>query len=156
VKRKGSAWCTDYRQHDREEREEGEEAFRTRVALEDGVVQAGTGELFLCALTAGGAVWCEGVNDMGQLGRGRSSAVETGGFVPRLRDVRRSSVAQQSACALRADGSVWCWGGFRYLEKGPTPSRVSGCVSQLKPVPALELDAPPRSAKSSARPGEPL
>jgi hypothetical protein len=75
-----------------------------------------------------------------------TSTFEEGGDVPGLEDARRLSVAQHSACSLRADGSVWCWGAYRQQAPTAVPTRVSACVDQHRPVPALELAAPRRSS----------
>ncbi len=65
-----------------------------------------------CALTAGGAAWCWGANEVGQLGGGDSSgsrlapSLVVGGHV--FVDI---SANNSDTCARTAPGVTWCWGG---------------------------------------------
>ncbi|MDF3072321.1 MAG: low-density lipoprotein receptor-related protein 2-like [Polyangiaceae bacterium] len=140
LKRAGSAWCTDYLSAD------DNDPLRARVDLGERVLQVGTGDLFMCALTNEDAVWCEGLNLVGQLGRGMTSTFEDGRNVPGFEGARRLSVAQHSACSLRADGSVWCWGAYRQQTPTAVATQVSACDGQQRSVPVLELASPRNSA----------
>jgi hypothetical protein len=96
------------------------------------VTYAGIGELFVCALTIEGRVWCEGLNVAGQLGRGTSSSFEAGDYVAGLDDVRDLAVGQAGACALTADGSVHCWGAYAEARASNAPVVISGCDAQAR------------------------
>ncbi len=123
LKRSGSLWCTDYFFGS------DNDPLHVKAQLGEGVVQAGTGDLFMCALNVNGKVWCEGLNTVGQIGCG-GNTVFTGGFVPHLSEVRALSVNQYSACGLKTDGSVWCWGAYGAGLSNNVPTRVSGCEKQ--------------------------
>ncbi len=132
LKRTGSLWCTDYLFGT-------DDGLRVKKQLGESVVQAGAGDLFMCALTADGKVWCEGFNKVGQTGRGDYTDFAGGAFVPNLSDMRALSVNQYSACALKSDGSVWCWGAYRADgtdQQTSVPTRVSSCVKQEIAPPA--------------------
>jgi hypothetical protein len=129
LKRWGSLWCTDYLF--------GQSSpFKAKLQLGENVVQAGTGELFVCALTTDGLVWCEGFDKVGQTGNGANADFAEGAFVPALSDVRAISVNGWSACALKLDGSVWCWGAYAEGAAANTPTLVSDCHDQVTEPPA--------------------
>jgi alpha-tubulin suppressor-like RCC1 family protein len=87
-----------------------------------------------CGLTPGGAAWCWGQNNTGQLGDDtlfedqlRPSAVATG-----LR-FRRISAGDAHTCAIAEDESAWCWGlnsdntlGDGTTVDAPVPVAVAG------------------------------
>lgn len=79
----------------------------SRLALTD--VTAGRD--YACALAADGTVWCWGVNDAGQLGRGTLTTRETTpARVANLTTVTQVSAGSDHTCARLANGSVRCWG----------------------------------------------
>jgi alpha-tubulin suppressor-like RCC1 family protein len=69
-----------------------------------------SGDAHVCALDAGGAAYCWGWNDLGQLGDGtttdRSSPTPVAGG---LRFVKLSA-GYASTCGLTSDGTAYCWG----------------------------------------------
>lgn len=141
LKRAGSLWCTDYLF-------DTDDARRAHVALAESVVQAGASDLFVCALTDAGRVWCEGYDKLGQAGRGTRTDFAAGGYVSAFEDARYLSVAYASACALRVDGSVWCWGTFLPDQKDVAPREVTSCQGQRTEV---SLPRPSGPVKSSGR-----
>ena len=66
-----------------------------------------------CAIVEGGAVWCWGANDEGQLGDGTKTDRALPKLVPGLDGgaVRlASNGGAYGTCAVRDDSSGWCWG----------------------------------------------
>ena len=98
--------------------------------LASGVVAVAAGWAHTCAVMAGGAVQCWGMNYNGELGDGsriqRLTPVPVngseGGFV---------AVAANSGhtCAVTADGAVWCWGGNDFGDLGD-----GSRITRLTPV----------------------
>lgn len=86
------------------------------------------GDSHSCAISAGGALYCWGNNDKGQLGV--STAPDTSSSSP----IRVGSASDWSgivggrthSCGLRS-GSIWCWGenGNNQLGDGTTTDRMS-------------------------------
>lgn len=101
----------------------------------DAIVSIGAGAGFTCALTARGALFCWGRNDLGQLGRGTSDTLPH----PEARrvaldgDATALAVGYDHACATTAAGAAYCWGDDRLLESG-SPSRADRCIEALRPV----------------------
>lgn len=65
---------------------------------------------FVCAVTGGGALRCEGINDRGQTG----SETLDGPFdlvvrTARVSDVAEVRIGRSSSCARTGAGEVWCW-----------------------------------------------
>ncbi len=93
---------------------------------ENAVVQVGAAVGSGCALTKGGALWCWGLDQDGELGVAPTSAPETYPFVldlggsvycnhspapvPGLHDVVQFSGGNETYCAVEMDHTVWCWG----------------------------------------------
>jgi len=98
-----------------------------------------------CAIRAGGAVWCWGANENGQLGNGVTIAtpppqpspfaarvVKTGN-VP-LMDVVAIATGDHHSCAIDGTGAVWCWGMNSSGQLGdgclmPPPPAVCPCAA---------------------------
>jgi alpha-tubulin suppressor-like RCC1 family protein len=99
----------------------------TRVQVRDATSELVTdataiaaGREHACAIRAGGAVWCWGANERGQLGNNASLAmppppqpvavaVVMGNGVP-LADIVEIGGGYDFSCARDAAGGVWCWG----------------------------------------------
>ena len=91
---------------------------------------------YSCARLTTGAVYCWGVNDVGQIGDGSITTRLTPVAVTGLTTVTQIALGQSHACALRANGSVVCWGAnaFGQVGDGTTTGRrtfvqVSGLTS---------------------------
>jgi Regulator of chromosome condensation (RCC1) repeat len=75
-------------------------------------IKVAVGPEHFCALTAEGAVHCQGDNDQGQLGDGSITTtfddkpVRVKGLPPAIDVV----VGDRHSCALTQDGAVYCWG----------------------------------------------
>jgi alpha-tubulin suppressor-like RCC1 family protein len=110
--------------------------FRNALTTEFTTVKAGDG--FTCGLRPDGQIWCWGLNNFGQLGRGTSTSNPTAEQLrlnatptPINSALRFGSVAVGSshACGITRDTrSVWCWGDNTYGQLGnrsrtnsPTP-----------------------------------
>ena len=128
LKRWGSLWCTDYSFN-------MAPRLQAKIALGESVVQAGAGELFSCALSQDGKVWCEGFDQSGQTGNDDNPVFADGAFIPRLPNVRQISVNGWSACALTEDGKVHCWGVFAQDQPTTAPTLVSECQGQMQSPP---------------------
>jgi len=151
LKRWGSLWCGSYTFN------VVGSVLGARLALGENVVQAGVGELFVCALTNDGRVSCQGHDPLDAPTVSPDTRVfADAGFVDGLEDVRALSVNAASACALEGDGSVWCWGVYAQGQKSAVPTQVSSCAQQTVAPPerhgfvARPLDAAQHLAEASA------
>lgn len=85
---------------------------------------AGTYYGHSCAIASGGAIWCWGSNESGQLGDGTSQQRLSPVKNADLRDPAAALVVgDRHTCAIAA-GAVWCWGanGSGQLGDGSTTS----------------------------------
>lgn len=100
-------------------------------------VDLAVGGRHTCAIQDGGAVYCWGANDRGQLGNGTTSAGATTGpvRVVGIEGAVALSLGVDSSCALLTDRTVWCWGANEHGQVGngaisddatPLPLRVTG------------------------------
>jgi hypothetical protein len=71
----------------------------------------GSGMHFTCALGDGGAVYCWGANESGQLGDGTREPRAKPVRVLGLTGMKDVACGSNHACAVGASGDVWCWGG---------------------------------------------
>lgn len=82
-----------------------------------------------CAV-AGGAAWCWGANDHGQLGdastQGRAIPAQVSGLGSGVSSI---AVGDQHACAV-ASGHAWCW-GRNALGTAPTPTSLPPSESHV-------------------------
>ena len=91
----------------------------SQVPVQVGVGVAGFSELtsisagdeHTCAVTAAGAVWCWGLNTVGQLGDGTTSTQTSPVRAVGLSDAVAVSAGSSSTCAVTRAGLVRCWGG---------------------------------------------
>jgi hypothetical protein len=147
LKRSHSLWCTPFIL-------DSDQPLLANVALGETVVQAGTGDLFVCARDDSGRVWCQGLNVVGQAATAENSTFASGDFIGGLSDVRALSVALYSACALKGDGSVWCWGAYGKNTQSNVPVLVSTCTGQERaPLPTSGSVPPPEPAARLAQAG---
>jgi hypothetical protein len=82
------------------------------IGLSAGALAVTAGSNDTCAMTAGGALWCWGMNRYGQLGTGTVDASLTTptavvGFSSGAAAV---SAGEEYTCALTVQGTVRCWG----------------------------------------------
>jgi len=77
-----------------------------------GLVDLGVGTRFFCARTQGGAVFCRGRNQQGQLGRGGQSLFEPSlaRAIEAAPGAVRLAVGSRHVCAVTADGQITCFG----------------------------------------------
>ncbi|MBX3717763.1 MAG: Ig-like domain repeat protein, partial [Burkholderiales bacterium] len=107
------------------------------TGLPGAVVAIDAGYQHTCAVTAGGAAWCWGYNEMGQLGDGstedRALPVAVSGLST---GVAAISAGYQHTCARTTAGAAHCWGrgGMGQLGNG-------GTASSETPVAVTGLDA---------------
>ena len=112
--------------------------------LGSGVAAIGVGWYHACAVTTGGALWCWGYNDYGQLGDGTSTSRLTPVAVSGLGSgVAAIAAGGYHTCALTTGGAVWCWGYNDDGELGDgtttqrlTPVAVSGLTSGVTAIAA--------------------
>lgn len=71
-------------------------------------IAAGGGHV--CVLLDSGDVWCWGLNNFGQLGRGSINDSHVPAMVPDLGAVKRIASGNAHTCALSEQGEVSCWG----------------------------------------------
>lgn len=102
------------------------------VAVGGTVVQIAAGAEHTCAVLAGGALRCWGMNELGQLGYGDTIPRGTAGGVLSVSDIAVGGpVAQVVAglthtCALLTDGKVRCWGWNQYGQLGYGDQQTRG------------------------------
>lgn len=68
------------------------------------------GEDFACAVHGDGKITCWGRNNLGQLGRGPTSASEGPASIFTLDSVKQAAIGAKHACAVTSDGRLFCWG----------------------------------------------
>jgi alpha-tubulin suppressor-like RCC1 family protein len=101
------------------------------------VAEIGGGLLHSCARTAGGAVWCWGSNQAGQLGSDSADPSLEPVAVPALAPVRELSSGGSHVCAIDGDHRLWCWGDNSSGQIGSNAAgmqRTPVAVANLPPV----------------------
>ena len=85
-----------------------------------GAAQVSVGFGFGCAVKLTGSVWCWGINDAGQLGRGQTGSDQSYQPVGLVAGVqaRSVSVGFNHACALTFSDTIVCWGSDEYGQLG--------------------------------------
>lgn len=82
----------------------------TRVPLPEPVASVTAGAGHTCARTGAGRVYCWGLNDFGQLGRGAPSGSASPGLVSGGLAFTDVSAGNVHTCGVVADGRAYCWG----------------------------------------------
>jgi alpha-tubulin suppressor-like RCC1 family protein len=100
---------------------------------EDRPVALAAGGDHTCALTGGGAAYCWGSNDRGQLGDGTRTASAAPVRVDAPERLVEISASWRQTCAVGASGSLYCWGDVAHgveptFNGVPTPDRVTADV----------------------------
>jgi|GEM_PF-1167378 len=99
------------------------------------------GQGFRCSLHKDKTVWCQGRNEVGQLGNGAQDDSLYPVQVSGLTDVSQVDAGYATVCAVKTDGTVWCWGsnnGYGLLGQGDTegyiltPVQVPGLTGVAK------------------------
>jgi alpha-tubulin suppressor-like RCC1 family protein len=107
-----------------------------------------------CSLGAAGAVWCWGVNSVGQLGDGTTTGADDGGqcaegfpckppvLVPSV-TATQISVGAGFVLALASDGSVWSWGANKNYQLGHAPGTAGDQTAcSCNPTPTKVVGLP--------------
>jgi alpha-tubulin suppressor-like RCC1 family protein len=128
----GSLWCWG-------ENDDGELGIGMATGNRPSPQRAGTdtdwaqleaGANYVCAVKAGGTLWCWGRGRRGQLGLGltnqRSSPTQVGTDT----DWAQVSARTNHTCATKTDGSLWCWGSNNAGELGFVTSLGSASTPQ--------------------------
>jgi alpha-tubulin suppressor-like RCC1 family protein len=83
------------------------------IGLPPGVSALTAGSNDTCAITAGGALWCWGMNRYGQLGTGTFDSSSTPASVVGFSSGTAAvSAGEEYTCALTAQSTVRCWGSL--------------------------------------------
>lgn len=133
------------------------------LGLGAGALAVDAGSSHTCAVATGGALWCWGANNVGQLGNGSTIGRHDPGAVcddaacsSPLYGVIDVTAGRAHTCALLADGDLRCWGcnGYGRLGDGtdtnrPTPTdvlltAVTGVSTTYAHSCALLMDGEPR------------
>jgi alpha-tubulin suppressor-like RCC1 family protein len=84
-----------------------------------------------CGLRAGGALYCWGMGEHGQLGLGDADGRRAPTRVGQEDNWQEVAIGSFHTCGVRADGSLWCWGddgrgqlGLGDFEGRTEPARV--------------------------------
>lgn len=88
-----------------------------------GIKQVSLGYGFTCILTAQDTVMCKGLNNVGQLGNGTTTASSTFVAVQGLTGIKKIFAGSVMSCALTSQNTVKCWGSggtVGYLGNGTT------------------------------------
>lgn len=95
-----------------------------------------------CALVAGGAVYCWGRADLGQLGNaaGGSSTSAPTTPVMDLTSPLEVDVGHRHTCARASTGIVWCWGHNGYGQLGDGTMANSRSVPVSTGLAAIDVD----------------
>jgi len=98
-------------------------------------IQLAAAGQFTCALTADFTVWCWGLNNRGQLGRGATGDREGPAPVPGLANATAIAAGHDQACAVVRGGAVRCWGQTQAGFSSTRPTTIPG-LSNIRSVAA--------------------
>lgn len=97
----------------------------------------------VCAISADGAVKCQGSTRFGRLGNGDGGSqgyTAKATPIPALRDVSAITIGDKRSCAIRRDGGVMCWGsGFGTFGTNATDQPAPAPIAGLSHVVELAL-----------------
>lgn len=94
-------------------------------------VTVAAGSAHTCVIAVGGAVYCWGANEAGQLGDGTTTTHPSPVAVRSVpANATGLALGREHSCAILADRSVKCWGGARHLGDG-TPNSSVDAVNVL-------------------------
>jgi len=97
-----------------------------------GITKIRSGHHHTCGLKSDGTVWCQGVNDSGQLGDGTyNNSRYTVIQVPGINDAVDLSVGREHSCVLRSNDTIYCWGSNTTDWAYETDSEVNGQTGNL-------------------------
>jgi alpha-tubulin suppressor-like RCC1 family protein len=105
-----------------------------------GVIEIEVGDSFSCALTSSGAVYCFGLNNLGQVGDGTGTGTRLNPVLVIASGATDVSIGYVSTCAI-ANGAPLCWGDNRFGQlgngttvDGDAPGAVIGLASDMTQV----------------------
>lgn len=105
-----------------------------------GIQTVSTGNRHTCAIDSMNRLWCVGLNDLGQLGTGNTTAQLRMVQITSLTSVKEVSCGADSTCAIDSNDDLWCWGSNHSGKLGInstaatslTPQRVSSSLKFKK------------------------
>lgn len=100
-----------------------------------GATEITAGRYHTCALVAGGAVKCWGLNSYGQIGNGTLTDAYTATAVTGITGAIGISASERHTCALFPDNSAKCWGDNEFFQLGDGTG-----VDRTAPVPVANLN----------------
>lgn len=105
----------------------------TRVSggLTFAMVSPGHGEFHSCGVTTGGAAYCWGDNDTGELGNGTTTSTTPVSVAGGL-TVAQVSAGYRHTCGVTTDGAGYCWGDNYWGALG-----IGNHTDALSPTPVL-------------------
>jgi alpha-tubulin suppressor-like RCC1 family protein len=119
-------------------------ALPIRITGVSDVAAVAAGDAHTCAAqtaAAGGAVWCWGADDAGQLGDGGGDDRGLPRLVDGVRNAKALAAGRDFSCAVGSDGNVLCWGSDRAGQLGDgvadTVARPPSAVAGVTGVTAI-------------------
>ena len=112
--------------------------FTLPIAKGHALTRVAVGFAHVCALDAGGDLWCAGNNSDGELGTGDSEGRDEMRKVPGLPALIAFDAGINNTCAISRPGDVWCWGTDSPVANHPmivnskVPLQITGPKSLLQ------------------------